>query len=284
MHLLHGVAVVTIVWRGIGGIAIAAAIALAARRVRALTSSGAAAAVVTGTLSFAFGGVLVAGALMLFFVSGSALSRIGGSTARAVRDRTAKSSQRDALQVLANGGVATLCAVIGGLAAVTGAGASDVWLIAAVSALAAAAGDTWSTEIGVLAHGPARHILSGRPVVAGISGGITFLGIAAAPLGGALVGLAGLFRPDILAPGWWIAIGAAVGLVGSVWDSILGAAFQGRWACEQCGKETENPVHCCGRPTKLVSGLSWLTNDAVNGLATLSGAALGCLLGLAMRA
>jgi len=279
MSLLHDATVVAFAQRfAVGGI-IAAAIAWVGYRTRALTLSGSIAAVIVGALTFSFGGPLVAAAVIIFFITGSTLSRAHTATADQARVLAPKGAQRDAAQVVANGGVATACAIVGGVTALYGLPHASRFLIAAVCAIAAASGDTWSTEIGALASGPARLITNMKPVDAGTSGGVTFLGTIAAPLGGAIVGLAGLARPDILALPWWIVICAIAGLIGSIFDSLLGATIQGMWQCSRCAHTVEARVHAaCGAQCTLVRGQSWLDNDGVNGIMTLVGASAGYAL------
>jgi uncharacterized membrane protein len=142
-----------------------------------------------------------------------------------------------------------------------------------VGALAAAGADTWATELGLLSHQKPRLITTWQPVAAGTSGGITPAGLAAG-LGGALaVGLAWATLG-----GGWRAVNTALiaGTVGSVTDSLLGATVQALYGCARCGTLTEQAVHTrCGEQTQLVRGYWWVTNDTVNALATLIGAAVG---------
>src|SRR3954464_8873352 len=92
------------------GLLAAIAIALAARRAGSLANSGAFAAVLVGTAAVAAGwswGAL----LVLYFVSSSALSHAGGAEKeRRTSGVVAKGGARDAVQVIANGGVFALCA------------------------------------------------------------------------------------------------------------------------------------------------------------------------------
>src|SRR3569833_1751003 len=119
-------------------------IALVARRARSLSTSGAAAAVVVGTLAVAAGwswGLL----LILYFASSTLLSRIGkAEKERRTADVVEKGGERDAWQVFANGGVFAGAAV-GSLV-----WPSPAWLALGAGALAASASDTWATEIGTL--------------------------------------------------------------------------------------------------------------------------------------
>jgi uncharacterized membrane protein len=90
-------------WRGLGGLALAALISVVARRARSLSSSGAVAATVVGTLAvvagWSWGGLLI-----VYFAASTALSRLGkASKERRTASIIAKVGARDATQVLANG-------------------------------------------------------------------------------------------------------------------------------------------------------------------------------------
>jgi uncharacterized membrane protein len=77
-------------------------------------------------------------------------------------------------------------------------------------------------------------------------------------------------------------LAATGGLVGSLFDSLLGATVQGIYYCEHCGKETEWSVHHCGRSHSggllLVRGWAWLDNDLVNLVASVVGGVIAALL------
>lgn len=247
----------------------AVAIAAAARRARTLSTSGAIAAAGAGIAAVGAGwewGAL----LVLFFVTGSALSHAGAARKAA---RTAsvveKGSERDAMQVLANGGVFGIAAIAHLLAP------SSATLAVGAGALAAAAADTFATEIGVLARGPARSITSGRVVPAGTSGGVTWLGTLASVIGAATISLAAL------AMGWpsRVALAAfAGGIAGSLVDSLLGATLQARRRCPRCDAPTERRVHDCGTATRPDGGLARLDNDGVNLACTAAGGLCAALL------
>lgn len=254
------------------GFLLAGAIAVIAWRARWLTSSGALAAVATGTSAVAAGwswGIL----LVLYFVSSSALSHFRRRDKDiAAAGRVEKTGERDGVQVFANGGVFLLAAL---------AHAREpqlFWQLAAAGALAASAADTWATEIGVLARRPPRSILTMRPVEPGVSGGVTVNGTIASVVASALMALAAWLL------GWPTAAAMAAlagGIAGSAWDSVLGASAQARRFCDGCGMATEARVHRCGAVTKRVGGIAWLNNDGVNFLATVGGAVAGSVVGLA---
>ncbi len=249
----------------IGAVA-AVAIALVAYRVRSLDAGGAVAAVAVGTATF--GALALPGAyvLLAFFVTSVGLSRVGKQRkAVALRD-VGKTGPRDAAQVLANGGVAALCAVL------------SLWegpryAAAFAGALAAATADTWGTEIGALARGAPRSVLTLKPVATGLSGGVTLQGTGA-EVAGALA-IAACAWP--LVPHAFVAVWLG-GVAGAFADSLLGASLQSlRW-CGACGRATEREPHSCGANTTPLRGLAWFGNDATNYAATLAGAAVAFAL------
>jgi uncharacterized protein (TIGR00297 family) len=244
---------------GLGGL-----IALVALAAGSLSRSGAAAAALIGGITFGFGGLTGTLLLLLFFVSSSALSRVGGERKRQVASAFAKSGRRDAWQVLANGGLAAF------LAASFGLTQDKAWLAAMAGALAAVNADTWATELGVLAGGLPRMVTNGRPVPAGTSGAVSREGTLAAVAGAAVIGAAGA----ILLKEPWLLLSASLGgLAGALADSLLGATVQAIYRCPVCGKDTErHPRHTCGAETQLRRGWPWLGNDLVNFGASVVGA------------
>lgn len=221
---------------------------------RALTASGAVAAVAVGTVAVAAGwswGLL----LLSFFVSSSALSQLGQRRKAAFAGTVIEpGAERNARQVLANGGVYALAA-LGSLV-----GSSPLWYAAGIGALAASTADTWATEIGTLFGGQPISITSGKPVPPGTSGGVTFVGTMAA-IAGAVFIAAGASFANWPVPFAAVALG---GIAGAQADSLLGATLQARRWCEVCAKSTERLVHSCGAPTLPAGGVAGFDNDAVN--------------------
>ncbi|HZG68855.1 MAG TPA: DUF92 domain-containing protein [Herpetosiphonaceae bacterium] len=234
-----------------------------------LSESGSAAAVVVGTLTAGVGGWEWGLLLILFFVSSSLLSRYGARRkARFVSEQWEKGDRRDWGQVFANGGPFALLAVVWAFWP-----AELVWA-AAAGALATATGDTWATELGVLSRRAPRLITTGLPVEPGTSGGVTVLGSAAALAGAGLIGIGALLLAWGIRHTWGIGVLPAAlvgGTAGVAADSLLGATVQAMRWCPRCGKATERGIHGCGTPTQPLRGWSWLTNDAVNALASLIG-------------
>ena len=251
-------------------LAIAGGIAALGYRARALSADGAAAATaVGGALLFRRDARSIA-ALAMFFVSGSALSRLHEPSAVVERG-----SQRNARQVLANGGIAGLCAA---LARRTDARAAA----AARGALAAAAADTWATEIGRLSSTPPRMLLAGNVAIPGTSGAVTTLGMLGS-VGGACA-LATVELPTKADGRRRALFSVAAGSVGALADTLLGELVQERRWCPTCEVATEAPVHACGTPTTHIGGIEGVTNDVVNLLCTAVGAGVAALLGARTRA
>ncbi|HMF88754.1 MAG TPA: DUF92 domain-containing protein [Gemmatimonadaceae bacterium] len=254
--------------RAIAGGLIAVAVTLVAHRTRALTTSGAFSAAVVGTIALAAGwswGLL----LLSFFVSSSALSKLGQQEkAEVAGAMIQQGGERNARQVLANGGVYALSA-IGYLVF-----PSPLWYATAIGALAASAADTWATEIGTLFGGRPISITSGKAVPPGTSGGVTFVGTIAAVAGAAFIA-AGASLANWPVPFAAVALG---GIAGAQADSLLGATLQARRWCEACAKSTERLVHSCGAPTRHAGGVAGFDNDAVNVVCSCVGALVALLL------
>ena len=242
--------------------------AFGARRVGALSTSGALAGTVVGAIALAAGwswGIL----LVAHFISASTLSKLGERRkARLIGAVVEKGDRRDAKQVLANGGVYALAAIAYMFTR------THALYAVGIGALAASAADTWATEIGTLAGRNPRSIVSGQPVAAGTSGGVTMIGTIVS-VGGALFIAAGAAIARWPVPFTAIALG---GLAGAMADSVLGATLQTRRWCDVCEKATEQAVHSCGNRTGRTGGLRGFDNDAVNAVCSGVGALVTLLL------
>ena len=230
-------------------------------RARSLDRTGAYAAFIVGVIIFGLGGWQWAVLLLTFFITSSGLSRVFRERKREANEKFAKGVQRDAGQVLGNGGIASLFTVMHVFFPQT------IWpWLGFAASLAAVNADTWATELGVLSPNRPRLITNLREVVdKGTSGGVSLVGTLASLAGATLIGaLAGL-----LAPGGnkfiifiWISV---AGFFGALFDSFLGATVQAIYYCHTCKKDTEqNPFHTCGSNTSQLRGWEWLNNDLVN--------------------
>ncbi len=272
----------------LAGFFLGALIGFLAWRARALSRSGAWAAALVGGLIFGLGGLPWAALLLTFFISSSAFSRLFSQRKASLNEKFAKGSRRDWGQVLANGGLGALLAVVGALLPGKFRGWEVYIWVAYAGAMAAVNADTWATELGVLSRALPRLITTGRPVERGTSGAISLPGSLAAVAGAALVGaLAAVLSPQALsvADFWggnltpWITLFPVLfcsflgGIAGSFFDSFLGATVQAIYYCPACQKETErHPRHLCGTETVPLRGWRWLNNDLVNLACSLAGA------------
>ncbi len=243
------------------GFVFAFIISLLAYKAKSLDKSGAIAATVEGTLIFGLGGWQWAILLLAFFISSSALSKMFKTRKLNLQEKFDKGSRRDAMQVLGNGGLAALFAALHFFFP----DALWTWL-SFTAALAAVNADTWGTELGVLSKSQPRMITNlKQKVEKGTSGGISVTGTFASLAGAALIGILGsIFSPsgDILPIFVLITL---AGLLGALFDSLLGATVQAIYWCPICEKETERyPEHLCGTETRYFRGWKWLTNDWVN--------------------
>lgn len=254
--------------RTLVGAAVALIVSLAGRRAHALSTSGAAAGVILGTIAIAAGwtwGVL----LLSLFGSVALLSRIGGAEKeRRVVSIVEKGGERDAAQILANGAIFTIAALGSLIAPATG------WFAIAAGALAFSAADTWATEIGTLSNTQPYSIVSRRRIPVGTSGGVSLAGTAAAGAGALFIATEAMFA------GWPISFAAVAlgGIIAALADSLLGATLQERRWCERCGKATERTVHDCGTKTNINGGVSGLDNDTVNAACSVIGALIALVI------
>jgi len=248
--------------RAIQGLVLATAIAAGAARMRALSLSGAAAATLVGAAVHAGMGTRGSVTMVTCFACTSALGRLASAGPRFQR----RGNQRDAVQVLANGGPAAALSLLRMRYPAT---SDDVIALAFFGSLAAAAADTAATEIGTRWGGQPRSITTGRLVPAGESGAVTPAGLAAAVLASlalAVTSQAGTKDWEVRATAC-----AAGGVAGALVDSLLGALLQEQRWCDTCCVRTELPVHVCGMRTCRISGLPGVNNDAVNTLAICAG-------------
>jgi uncharacterized protein (TIGR00297 family) len=244
------------------GFILATIVAYLAYHAHSLDKSGVFAAVVVGTVIFGIGGWQWAILLLIFFITSSAWSRMFRKRKVGLSEKFSKGHERDAGQVLGNGGLATFFAALHAFYP-----ESIIPWIGFAASLAAVNADTWATELGVLNPTPPRMITDLRKhVEKGTSGGISLWGTGAALLGSALIALLAVFLSpiDTLNAYHFLLITAA-GLAGSLFDSFLGATVQAMYYCPTDKKETEkHPLHTCGTVTVHIRGWKWLNNDWVN--------------------
>ena len=255
------------------GLALAVPFGVASYRARFLDLGGTLAASVLAWMVVALGGAAWAVPAVTFFVLSSLLSRMGRRRKARAEALAEKGSRRDAGQVAANGGVgAALLA-----AYVFVPEAALFW--AFVGSFAAAAADTWGTEVGTLAGWPTRRLGVGPRVPPGTSGGVSLPGTLGAVAGASVV--VGSALPFVPEAGVTLGVGAfvvAAGVVASFVDSALGATVQARFR-SLGGALTERRSEA-GTALPLAAGVAWVDNDRVNLACTLVGGGLAFIVGI----
>eukprot|EP00239_Pterosperma_sp_CCMP1384_P004080 CAMPEP_0197850036 /NCGR_PEP_ID=MMETSP1438-20131217/14058_1 /TAXON_ID=1461541 /ORGANISM="Pterosperma sp., Strain CCMP1384" /LENGTH=284 /DNA_ID=CAMNT_0043462985 /DNA_START=558 /DNA_END=1412 /DNA_ORIENTATION=+ len=246
---------------------------------KSLSKSGALAAAVTGSVHLLCG-VRFGVTLVAFYLSSSKLTKLKADVKRKVEEGYKEGGQRNAYQVAAN----SLCACVLALCYVMFTPHQEVLdssenrlaillLAGFLGHYACCCGDTWASEIGVLATSAPRLVTTGRSVERGTNGGVTLLGTGASALGGTFMGLcfwlAGLGQGGkwnaITAPNQWklVPLGLGLGVVGSLLDSLLGAVCQYSGYCSVRGKVVETP----GPNVRHITGYPLLSNCGVNAAA-----------------
>ncbi len=196
-------------------------IGLVARRLGTVDRSGMIAGILIGTITWTFAGWRGFLVLVIFFVLGSAATRLGYRRKARAGIAQERRGARSAGHAVANCAVAVFLAFL-----VASAAAPATYLLAFVCAYATAAFDTVSSEIGQAYGG--RPILSTtlRSVPAGTDGAIswtgTFAGLLAAAIVAACARSTGLIAPGL--PGLVL----AAAFIGSTADSFLGATLERR--------------------------------------------------------
>ena len=228
------------------GLAVNAAFAAFAWKARSIDVAGAVSAIVIGTIITAALGLAGLAVMVAFFVVGSAVTKLGYRVKAARGIAQEKGGARGWRNAWANGGVPALLALMAGL---TGGEARALFAIAYAAAVATAAADTCSSEIGK-AYGRRTFLVTTfRPVPPGTEGAVSLEGTLGGLAGGALVALVGA-AGGLYSPGWAVAV-AVAGLLGSIAESVIGTVAERR---------------------------GWLDNDLLNALNTAIGAGIVLLL------
>lgn len=181
-----------------------------------LTLDGAVSAAVFGTIAYGLGDLTGAAVVLLFFISGSLLSK-DLITSEGFLE---KKFRRNGIQVWSNGFWFSFWIIIWHLSGYDG------FLTGAVASMAMATADTWASELGgTRLKAKARLITTGKRVEPGTDGAISVAGSLAAVFGSLLITLAyWYFRPE--EPASTYIILASTGIVGCFLDSWIGARFQ----------------------------------------------------------
>ena len=215
--------------------------------------------------------------LIIFLGLASLAGRWRKKGARFIAGDLKEGKPRDRWQVLANGGLYLVCAVIAyaaemDIAELFGVTLSDGFgekcrLLALIS-ISASCADTLSSEVGKWLGGAPRSIITGKKMPKGVSGGVTMAGFFGAILGAVAVGLCVCIDDwELLANlmGWckmeiFIAV-AGFGVIGTLIDSILGDLLQAKYRSVD-GELLDRPEG--GDVNYPEKGFAFVSNDVVN--------------------
>ena len=232
-----------------------------------LSFSGTIATMFVGCTTFWFLGLAGWMCLIVFFFTSSRLTKLTRTAASQVAAGIQKKGGcRDYMQVLANGGPATLAALLYGF---TG---NPLFITLFGAAIAESNADTWAGEVGILSPKPPVMITTFKPVQKGLSGGVTVLGTSAGFVASVVIAVTWYigFHGVVVAP--WLqnaCVIAIAGFIGSVVDSLLGATVQAHFWDEVRQQITEHEV-TQGRQNRLCRGWRFMDNDIVNLVSNLS--------------
>ncbi|MDG6898617.1 MAG: DUF92 domain-containing protein [Nitrososphaerota archaeon] len=250
------------------------AFALAAILLKAIDGRGFIASVAVGCSILLGGGwdwfIVVA----VFFTLGVAFTWYKYGYKKKLGGAQEKGGARNWPNILANGGISSLAAIIYFFQPST--------LVAALflGSMSTAAADTVATELGLLSKKKPRLITDlSKEVAPGTSGGVSLLGFVGALVASGVIGTMAILLGIMHAPILLLTVSVVGGLFGAIFDSLLGAAVQRKGYCAVCKRPTESLTHC-GEMTTRTSGVPFIENNMVNLLATLAGGAVAGLVAL----
>lgn len=199
------------------GVAVNGLIAVAALLVRSVDVSGALAAVAVGTAITAGLGLPGLALMVAFFAIGTTVTKLGYRLKAARGIAQEKGGARGWRHALANGGVPAFLALV---AAMAPEPLRDLVALAYAAAVATAAADTGSSEVGK-AYGRRTFLITTlRPVPPGTEGAVSLEGTLGGFLAALLVGATGVATGLL---GWDAAfLVATAGLLGSLAESVIG--------------------------------------------------------------
>lgn len=247
---------------------------------KALTIDGGLGGCFMGILIMALGGWTLGIALLLFFVVGTLVTKVGKKRKGDVTFEKG-STKRDSMQAMAKAGFASIVAIL-----MLFTNDSPIVMVIVVATMGTSLADTVGTEIGTMSKSTPRPILAPwRVAKKGESGAVSAVGTLAALVAALLYTIVlyvfALFDPSMVneLPVEALVVVPVAALLGMFADSIIGVTLQEQRRCEVCGSKVEVKEHCDQVTTK-VSGFRFFHNDLVNFSATTLGGLIAGVIGL----
>jgi uncharacterized protein (TIGR00297 family) len=199
---------------------VAIGFAVLARLMGAVTDGGAMAGVLVAFVLMLAAGFYGFIPLATVFLLSVVTTRWGYTRKQSLGVAERRHGRRTASQILANLCAASLCAAT----AVWLSRFSGVLLLAAMAALAEAAADTVSSEVGQATADSAYMITDFRPAAIGTNGAISLEGTLSGFIAASIVAWVSAFSGIV--PWQWTPIVALAGIAGMFLDSVLGATWE----------------------------------------------------------
>jgi len=273
-------------------------------RKSSLNYSGAVAAFLVGFCSFVssyrFGIILI-----VFYYTSSKLTKVDESRKSKLEAHYQSGGQRNYIQVFANSLAATIIAVVymyfvgdddhvtceysesSNTISVLGYSlfrkqlAFYLWCMY-LAHYSCATADTWASELGVLAKYPPRLVTTFfiQTVPPGTNGGMSIVGTLASAAGGIFIGLTfyalSLFGgaedvPPETSQFPMVYLGCICGVLGSLFDSILGGSLQATYYSKErkCIVKKSDPDFQKDDSIRCICGIDVLSNEQVNAVSIL---------------
>jgi len=233
------------------GLIVNALFAWLALRSKSIDIAGAMSAVLIGTVITASFGLQGFALMAGFFLVGSSVTKLGYAKKAALGIAQEKGGARGWRNAFANGGIPGLLALFGLLSQ---GPMRTAYLIAYAAAVATAAADTCSSEIGK-AYGKRTFLITNlRPVAAGTEGAVSVEGTLGGLFGAAFIAALGVLTGLFAAEGALVV--TLAGFLGALAESVIGTVAEKR---------------------------GWLDNHGLNALNTAIGAAIATGIGLLLH-
>lgn len=234
---------------------------------KALTPGGLLLACVMCIAITSIGGLAAFSVLTVTLAGTVAADRIAGNRADPSGVRR-KSGSRDARRVFCNVGIGTIALLLYGWRR------DPVFEISYYAVMAESLADSLASKLGPMSEEVPRDIWTGKEIPKGLSGGVTRWGTFSEVIGAAAVaGTMMIWIPSVKT-GMLVLV---AGFLGAVCDSLFGSRLQVKYRCTRCGCITERESHCNTR-TEKISGIRWISNDAVNLMSNITAMILAVLL------
>lgn len=221
-------------------------LALYALYTKKITITGVLLAWILAIIIYTFGGYIPFTALALVFILTIASDKL---------KKTKKDKTRDIKQMISNVLTASLCMLLYYLT-----NNNNIFFVMYFAVIASSLSDTLASSIGTLSKKKPVNIFTMKRLETGESGGVSILGLVASLLGGIIIGLIYLISEVNI---YNFILISLMGLLGSIFDSILGTVFEAKYYCNECKKTIETKFHC-NKNTKLIKGYVFIDNNMVN--------------------